>query len=160
MKKIFVILILSFCATSFSQQIKPIKVTSEIDELIKDNKGNVLLFNLWATWCKPCVEEFPDLIKLYNNYKDKNFKIIFISIDFKEEINTKLIPFLKQNNVNFVTYFDDFKNQDELIDYFDKKCDGGIPSTYIFDKDGVEESKFLGIKDYSFYEREIQKFID
>jgi thiol-disulfide isomerase/thioredoxin len=160
MKKILVIIILCFYSIAYSQQIKPIKATSELDDIIKDNKGNVILFNLWATWCKPCVEEFPDLIKLYNNYKDRNFTIIFISIDFKEEINTKLIPFLKENDVNFVTYFDDFKNQDELINYFDKKWDGGIPSTYIFDKNGVEESKFLGIKDYSFYEREIQKFID
>jgi len=159
MKKIIIILIFVTSLTQ-AQQITSLKNTSELDEILNSNKGKVLLFNFWATWCKPCVEEFPDLIKLYNNYKDKNFKIILISIDFKEDIYTKLIPFLKQNNVYFETYFDDFIKQEDLIDYFDKNWEGGIPSTYIFNKNGIEESKFLGNKDYAFFEKEIKKYIE
>lgn len=159
MKKILIIIIIFVSLKSYSQEIKSINNTSELDNILNSNKGNVILFSFWATWCKPCVEEFPDLIKLYNNYKDKNFKIILISIDFKEDINTKLVPFLKEHNVNFPIYFDDFNKQEELIDYFDKNWEGGIPSTYIFDKNGVQESKFLGNKDYAFYEKEIKKYI-
>ena len=75
MKKIIIIILLLFASESYSQEIKYLKELSELDNIVKSNKGNVILFNFWATWCRPCVEEFPDLMKLYNNYKEKNLKV-------------------------------------------------------------------------------------
>ena len=42
---------------------------AELKELINDKKGRIVFINVWATWCKPCVEEFPDIVKLYEENK-------------------------------------------------------------------------------------------
>ncbi|RPI15037.1 MAG: TlpA family protein disulfide reductase [Ignavibacteriae bacterium] len=154
--KIFLLLIL-LSAGIFSQEVKPLNSTKDLDELKESLKGKVALVNFWATWCAPCVKEFPDLIKLYNNYKDKDFKLVFITTDVPEEIESKVIPFLKKNNVDFVTYYNNFQNVEELINYIDKDWEGAIPSTYIYNKDGKVTSSFLGKKEYSEFEKEILK---
>jgi peroxiredoxin len=99
-------------------------------------------------------------LKLRSDYTGKGLKVVFISLDFPEEVNTKLIPFLKKNNVDFTTFYGDFKNTEEIMDYFDKKWDGAIPATFIFDKKGILRSKIIGNKSYDFYQAEISKFTD
>ena len=141
----------------FSQEIINIKDTSDLNKIKSENKNNVLLINFWATWCRPCTEEFPGLVKLYKNYKDNDFKLIFISLDFKEEIETKLKPFLVNSGVDFPVYYLNTKNQDAIMNYFDEKWDGGIPATFIFDKNGQIVKEVIGSKDYDFFNNEIKK---
>jgi thiol-disulfide isomerase/thioredoxin len=161
MKKALVVIIFFFALSSlYSQEIKAVKTVDDLKDIQTSAKGKVVLYNFWATWCHPCVQEFPDLVKLYNNYKDKNFVIVFVSMDMPEDMKEKVKPFLNKNGVDFVTYYNDFKNPDEIIDFYDKKWEGAIPSTYIYDKDGKLSSKFLGNRDYDFFEKEIQKLIN
>ena len=145
---------------SLPQDVRKVSSLNQIDSLKSSYDGNVILVNFWASWCKPCVEEFPDLLKLRNDFSGKGLKIVFISLDFPEDINTKLIPFLKKNNVDFTTFQCNFKNTEDLMDYFDKKWDGAIPATFIFDRKGVLRSKIVGSKSYDFYQGEISKFTD
>lgn len=156
--KIFLLLILFlFTVRLFSQEVKPLSSSKDLDELKETLKGKVVLVNFWATWCAPCVKEFPDLVKLYNNYKDKDFKLIFISTDVPEEIDSKVIPFLKNNGVDYVTYYNNFSKPEELIDYIDKNWEGAVPATYIYDKTGKVTASILGKKDYPDFEKEILK---
>ncbi|MCX7877802.1 MAG: TlpA family protein disulfide reductase [Ignavibacteria bacterium] len=123
-------------------------------------KGKVVLVNFWATWCKPCVKEFPDLIKLYNNYKDKAFEIIFISLDVPEEIDPKVKPFLSKNNVDFTTYYNNFKQPEEIINFMDKNWGGAIPATYIYDREGNLSVSIVGSQRYDQFERELLKVLE
>ena len=157
--KIIIFIILLISGISFAQDLLYINSTYDIDKIKKENTGKVLMINLWASWCKPCVEEFPDLIKLHNNYKNKDFKLILISLDFKEEIQTKLMPLLKKNNVDFTTYLLDIDSPDEIINYFNNEWGGGIPSSIIYNKSGELKSFILGNHDYEFFEKEIKKLI-
>ena len=86
--------------------------------------------------------------------------IVFVSMDMPEDMKEKVKPFLNKNGVDFVTYYNDFKNPDEIIDFYDKKWEGAIPSTYIYDKDGKLATKFLGNRDYDFFEKEISKLLN
>jgi len=161
MKKALVVIIFLFALSNlYSQEIKAVKTVDDLKNIQSSVKGKVVLYNFWATWCHPCVQEFPDLVKLYNNYKDKNFVIVFVSMDMPEEMVEKVKPFLNKNGVDFITYYNDFKNPDEIIDFYDKKWEGAIPSTYIYDKDGKLSSKFLGNRDYDFFEKEISKLLN
>lgn len=161
MKRIILALILSFTFVSlYSQTIESVKSVDDLKDIQNSVKGKVVLYNFWATWCKPCVTEFPELVKLYKNYKDKDFVLVFISLDAAEEKKTKVIPFLEKHEVDFVTYINDFKNPEDLIDFYDKQWEGAIPSTYIFSKDGVLSTKFIGSRDYEFFEKEIKKLIN
>ena len=117
------------------------------------------MFNFWATWCEPCTEEFPDLIRLNDEYKDKNFKLVLVSLDFKEDIENKLLPFLKNNKVDFDTYYLSTLNPDSIMNYFDKTWDGGIPATFIFDREGNYQKFILGKSNYDNFEKEIKKYL-
>ena len=114
MKKIIMIfillLIVSTIKTSFSQVLLPADM----------NKGKVILVNFWAHWCKPCKEEFPDLVKIHNDFQNENFSLIFVSLDFDEALENNTIPFLKEQGVDFTTYFNNFEKDEELILYIDK----------------------------------------
>src|SRR5437773_10846562 len=54
-----------------------------------------LLVNFWATWCDGCREEFPDLVKIDNDYRDKGLNFVAVSLDEAEDVKTKVEPFLK-----------------------------------------------------------------
>jgi thiol-disulfide isomerase/thioredoxin len=161
MKKALAVIIFLFALSNlYSQEIKAVKTVDDLKDIQTSTKGKVVLYNFWATWCKPCVQEFPELVKLYKNYKDKNFVLVFVSMDMPEEMTVKVKPFLNKQEVDFITYYNDFKNPDEIIDFYDKKWEGAIPSTYIYDKDGKLVSKFLGNRDYDFFEKEILKLLN
>ena len=77
-----------------------------IDEVWLKNKiekrnGKILFVNFWATWCEPCVEEFPDLVKIYNEHKDSGFEFLSVSVDLPSEIDTKVKPFLTKQSADF-----------------------------------------------------------
>lgn len=144
---------------SITQELTILKSLDDIRSIKEENAGKVLVFNFWATWCKPCVEEFPELIKIHQKFKSKDFKLIFISLDFKEDINTKLLPFLKNNNVDFKTYYLDVNNTDDIMNYFNVKWDGGIPATFIFDTSEKLQKFILGENNHDFFEKEIKKFL-
>jgi hypothetical protein len=95
-------------------------------------------------------------VQLYNEYKDKGFKIIFISVDETSDIENAVLPFLKNNNVDFTTYINDFKSSDDFMSHIDSKWDGSIPMTYIYDSRGNLYRKLLGGRDYDFFKNEIQ----
>ena len=70
------------------------KLTFEdLQAKIESSNGNLRVFNFWATWCKPCIEEMPHF-EAANSKDDVN--VIFVSLDFAGELNRKVIPFVKK----------------------------------------------------------------
>lgn len=155
-KLILLVLITLISQLSYSQELLSANKNT-FDSLKNVNKGKVILFNYWATWCKPCVEEFPDLIKLNNEYKDKDFKLVLVSLDFSEDIENKTKAFLKKHGVDFVSYYNGFDNDEEIINYMDKNWDGGIPGTFIFDKEGKLQKTFIGKRKYEDFKSAVEE---
>jgi thiol-disulfide isomerase/thioredoxin len=158
-RRIIIIFLILAANISIAQDLISISSIGDIENIKNENSGKVIVINFWASWCKPCTDEFPALVKLNEEYKDRNFRLIFISLDFKEEVSTKLLPFLKNNNVDFTSYYLDDNNPDEIMDYFNKKWDGGIPATFILDTSGKIRKFILGEHTYEYYENEIKRFI-
>lgn len=130
----------------------------DFETLMETNKGRVVLLNVWATWCKPCREEFPDLLKVKTYYKDKDVSIISISADYPDEIESKILPFLKSfKTINFPVYVQDFKKADEFINRLHKEWNGALPATFIYDKTGKQQAFFIGKKDVKGFKAEIEK---
>ena len=160
MRKIFPVLFILLFFTSFgigyAGEIVVEKITkAELTKIIKERKGKVLFLNLWATWCVPCREEFPSIVKLAGEFKDVEF--IGISVDFPEEVKSKIIPFLIWQNANFISYVNAFESDEELINLLDKDWNGALPATFIYDKTGKKISFLEGKKSYEDFKKEIDK---
>ena len=68
------------------------------------------VINFWATWCAPCVKELPHFEEVNKELKDKNTEVILVSLDFPSQIESKLIPYLKKNQIKSrVILLDDAK---------------------------------------------------
>src|ERR1700739_2398938 len=79
--------------TGHSQHVSVIKIT-DLENRIKNNSDTAYVVNFWATWCVPCVKELPAFDSLNTAYSKKKVKVLLVSLDFKEDLQTKLIPFL------------------------------------------------------------------
>ncbi|HKJ44200.1 MAG TPA: TlpA disulfide reductase family protein [Balneolales bacterium] len=96
---------------------------------LSDQKGKVMLLNIWATWCPPCREETPELEALYKKYKNKGLIILGVSVDKQGESVVR--PFIKKYHVTYPIYID--KSGKVMSKYGPTM---GIPTTYIIDKRG------------------------
>jgi thiol-disulfide isomerase/thioredoxin len=102
-----------------------------------------LLVNFWATWCDGCREEFPDLVKIDNDYRDKvNF--VSISLDEVTEIKTTVPAFLKTMKAQMSVVLLNVKDPEPAIHAVDAMWDGALPATYLYDKDGKVVFKYFG----------------
>jgi thiol-disulfide isomerase/thioredoxin len=146
----------------FAQNNKDITVKIiNADDLsvIINNSDLPLLINVWATWCMPCREEFPDLVKLSKTYKDK-VRVLGISVDDSEVLDSKVIPFIKNQKVNFEIYLLKVVEPEDFINLLNEKWSGAIPATFIYDKDGNQKEMLIGKQSYESFEEAIKKVIE
>lgn len=130
-----------------SQSVRPIDEEG-LHRLIEQARGKVVLLNFWATWCDPCVEEFPALVKIAGEFQPRGLEMIFVSIDEPEDIAKKVEPFLKAQGVTFRTYVKDVKDDEAFINSIDAKWTGAIPATFIYDANGVLVKNFIAQQKY------------
>ncbi len=119
-----------------SRLVQPIDENG-LQQLIAHARGNVVLLNFWATWCEPCVEEFPALIKVSQQFQPQGLQVVFVSIDEPEDIDSKILPFLKAQGVASRTYIKRTKDDEAFINAIDVKWSGAIPATFIYDTNGT-----------------------
>ena len=146
----------------FAQNNKDINVKIiNADDLsvIIINSDRPLLINVWATWCTPCREEFPDLVKLSKTYKDK-VRVLGISVDDSEVLDSKVIPFIKSQKADFEIYLLKVVEPEDFINLLNKKWSGAIPATFIYDKDGNQKEMLIGEQSYESFEEAIKKVIE
>ncbi len=112
----------------------PILSFEQFEPLLSTQSDTVFIINFWATWCAPCVAELPYFEKLNSELKDKKAKIILISLDFKKQIPTKLLPFLEKNKLQSEVFVLSEKDPNAWIPKVAEEWSGSIPATLIFDK--------------------------
>ena len=105
-----------------------------LKRLIKPN-GKPLLINFWATWCDPCREEFPELVKINNDYKGK-IDFITISLDDLEDINSAVPKFLVEMKAEMPAYLLVTPDEEAAISSVSKDWSGGLPFTMLVDEKG------------------------
>lgn len=130
---------------------------AKLDSLIHNRNGNILLLNVWATWCIPCREEFPDLVRLVKVYQKENISIVGISADFPDEIDDKIIPFLMKQRVNFENYVQNFENQEDFINKLNPEWRGALPATFVYDKSGKLQEFLVGKQTFEEFRNAIEK---
>jgi thiol-disulfide isomerase/thioredoxin len=107
---------------------------SGLKDLLKPN-GKPLLINFWATWCEPCREEFPDLVKIGTDYKGK-IDLITVSLDELSEINGDVPEFLAQMKSESPAYLLKTPDEGAAIELVSKDWQGALPFTILFNAQG------------------------
>jgi thiol-disulfide isomerase/thioredoxin len=116
---------------------------AKLETLLKPN-GKPILLNFWATWCEPCVEEFPDLVKIDELYRGK-IDFYTISMDELSEINSDVPKFLGKMNAKMPAYLLSTPDESEAVSRVSKNWQGGLPFTVLFDSNGIEVYSRSGI---------------
>lgn len=75
-----------------------------LDAAIKAHKGDVVLVDFWATWCGPCVESFPHLVKLHRKYADRGLRCVSVSLDDKAGSDARVLGFLRDKRAGFQNF--------------------------------------------------------
>lgn len=104
-----------------------------------------LLVNFWATWCEPCREEFPELVKIDNEYRSRGLEFITISLDDLAEINRDVPKFLGEMKAAMPAYLLKTANEEAAIAYVAPDWRGGLPFTVLFDAEGKRVYTRMGI---------------
>lgn len=130
-------------------------VENGAEKKLSEYKGKVILLNFWATWCPPCRKELPDLSAISSELKDKDFKMIGISVDDNQEV---LNDFLKKNNLSYTIIFE----PSELITLYMTTAgqkDNVVPQTYIIDKKGKVVEAIMGSRSKADFLKIINKYL-
>jgi thiol-disulfide isomerase/thioredoxin len=131
--------------TDYGSDIREINLDGLKKILQRDsNDRRPLLLNFWATWCDPCREEFPDLVKLDGDYKDKGLNFIAISIDDISDIKSEVPKFLNQMKATMPVVLLNMNDPEPAIKLVDATWDGQLPATFLYDKDGRIVFKHFG----------------
>lgn len=98
----------------------------------------VYIINFWATWCAPCVKEIPAFEKIRNDYNNHKVRVILVSLDFPNQIETRLMPFLKNYSVSSEVLVLNDPDSNRWIDKVHTDWSGAIPATLIYDNKNRE----------------------
>lgn len=122
------------------------------------SKGKPMLINFWATWCDPCREEFPDLVKLDVKYRGK-LNVITISLDDLEDIKTAVPKFLKEQNAQMPAYLLRTPDESAAIALVSKDWSGSLPMTVIVNTKGETAYQKSGKFNTEILTSEIEKVL-
>ena len=115
-----------------------------IKRAIAAQKGHVVLVNFWATWCRPCVAEFPAIVAVGRQYKKQGLSVIAVSADAARDRITKVQPFLVKQGVAFPVYLERSADPEDFINAFDTTWQGDLPRTIIYDRHGKRVKMLTG----------------
>jgi len=127
------------------QKIAPEKVSltkvnrAEFDKVIARHKGKVVLVDFWATWCPPCVEQFPHTVALARKYADKGLVVVSVSFDEAEE-EAEVRKFLGQRGASFENLISKVDTQQAIDDF--QIDNGAIPNYWLYDRSGKIAKRF------------------
>lgn len=122
-----------------------------LEHFLKKQNDTTYVVNFWATWCVPCVEELPHFEKLNEKYKEDKIKVVLVSLDMSKQVESKLLPFIKERQLKSEVLFLQDPDQNAWLPKVDTTWTGAIPATVIYNK---EKRKFF---EKSFTYEELEK---
>jgi thiol-disulfide isomerase/thioredoxin len=118
--------------------------TEALIALLKRESDKPLLVNFWATWCDPCRDEFPDLVKIDAEYRRQGLDFVTVSLDDLPDIKTRVPKFLQQMKATMPAYLLNASDPEPAITAVDPKWQGDLPATILYTPRGEIAYKHFG----------------
>jgi thiol-disulfide isomerase/thioredoxin len=145
------------CGQTEPVRIEDVRVTpvtaADVQRIIHNAGAKAVLVNMWATWCGPCREEFPGLVRVAHKYQERGLKVLLVSADDEADL-AAVKKFLAKQGVDFPAYIKAQKDQ-PFIDGLDKRWTGALPATFIYDGTGRLRDFWEGSVPFSVFEQKV-----
>ncbi|MFC1550622.1 TlpA family protein disulfide reductase [Candidatus Neomarinimicrobiota bacterium] len=126
-------IMLAGCQSKESLTLEISSANSIIQRIESHAGSEAVLVNFWATWCKPCVEEFPIIVNLKEKYSNQELEAYFVSVDFIDNQNA-VINFLTQQGVTGLSFIKPDGEDNSFINAINSKWTGAVPFTVLYSK--------------------------
>ncbi len=150
-------ILLASCGPTKHVSIEDVHVTpvtsADVQKAIHDPGAKAVLVNVWATWCGPCREEFPGLVRVTEKYNGQGLRVLLVSADDTDQV-AAVKKFLAEEGVDFPAYIKAEKDQ-AFIDGLDKQWTGALPATFIYDGSGKLHDFWEGGVTFSVFEQKV-----
>lgn len=143
---------------------KPVAVVAPIDtealkSLLTQQRGHPLLVNFWATFCDPCRDEFPDLVKIDHDFRPRSLEFVTVSLDDASEIKNEVPKFLDSMKATMPAYLLDVVDPEPAINFVDPRWQGSLPATFLYNQKGEVVYKHIGRIDPAELREAIEKVV-
>jgi thiol-disulfide isomerase/thioredoxin len=151
------ILLITLQKLSSGQSICTLKI-GDLEKRIFNSSDTLYVVNFWATWCAPCVKELPDFDSISKTYENSKVKVLLVTLDFKEDLQEKVLPFIKSKKIYSEVALLDEINGNYFIPKISEAWTGALPATLITSRNKKVYSFFEKKLTYLFLKNEIEKF--
>lgn len=125
---------------------------------IRKPGSRAVLLNVWATWCSPCREEFPDLLHVARELAPQGLRLVLVSVDFPGA-EAAAAKFLTSEGVDFPTFVRTGKDE-AFVDGLEPQWSGAIPATFLYDAEGKLVRYWEGKASYPVIKKRAQRALD
>ncbi|MDP2322474.1 MAG: TlpA disulfide reductase family protein [Gammaproteobacteria bacterium] len=128
---------------------------AEFRAALDARRDRVVLVNFWATWCRPCLKELPDLLKLEDKYAAQGFELLAVSLDEPVDRETVVRPFLAKWFPGLRSLIRLSPDMDSMVSVVDPAWNEVLPTSYVLDGTGQVRAKLQGGKSAAEFEAAI-----
>lgn len=122
-------------------------VEDDTTRSLDDFAGQVVVLNIWATWCPPCRKEMPDLQRLQERYRDRGVSVVTVSTESRET----LVPYAAENQTATTNLYSDALPTGT--------AGGVLPTTLLLDRDGIVREFAVGAHSEAFFARWVERYL-
>lgn len=131
--------------------VTPADLRAELDT----RQGKVVLVNFWATWCRPCIKELPDLLALERQYGSRGFELLAVSLDDPADQGPIVQPFVTKWFPSLRTLIRSSPDMDATVSVLDPAWNEVLPTSYVVDRHGRVAARLQGGKSRADFEEAV-----
>jgi len=131
-------------------------------QTLNAHRGEVVILNFWATWCAPCVEEMPHLAKLVEKYGSQGVRVLAVSVDELDTLESAVQPFVEKHNYPFTFLIKEETRGDAyeaFVNAINPEWGGGVPATFLYDRNGEQRTAFYEAQTYEAFEAAVKPYL-
>jgi thiol-disulfide isomerase/thioredoxin len=132
----------------------------EFRAVLAGQRGQVVLVNFWATWCRPCLREIPELTALADKYHARGLRLVPVSLDEPGDLNGIVRPFLDKWFPRFRSYARLTPDMDGMVSVVDPAWNELLPTSYLIDRTGKVRARIQGGKPGAEFETAVLSVLD